>query len=159
MQAAKQHAPPSPPTTPGLSNIQPMTTKILPDDTTSNSYPYDVWIMYREHNTPVPITKLLSSTQYVTSKSATTPPAQLPPLVTALPLDPIKIPQRNYDQGQCKQWNLKWLNLIPFNMNGRPGINLRDALRKKFMDLNDQDDPMLEDATGAISCQFLVGFL
>ena len=159
VHVVKQHAPPSPLTTPGLSNIQPMTTKILPDNTASNSYPYDVWIMYGEHNTPVPITELPSSTQYITSKSATIQPAQLPPLVTALPLDPIKIPQRNCDQGQHKQWNFKQLNPIPFNMNGCPGINLGDALCKKFTDLNDWDNPMLQDATGAISRRFLVGFL
>jgi hypothetical protein len=34
-----------------------------------------------------------------------------------------------------------------------------DALRKTFTGLDGRDDPVLEDAAGAISCRLLVGLL
>jgi len=37
-------------------------------------------------------------------------------------------------------------------------MNLKDALRKEFAGLDGRDDPMLQDAAGAISCRLLVGF-
>lgn len=42
-------------------------------------------------------------------------------------------------------------------MNGRPGINLVNALRKIFTELDGRDDPVLQEAAGAISCRLLVG--
>ena len=33
---------------------------------------------------------------------------------------------------------------------------MRDALRKKFENLDGRDDPVLQDTLGAISCWFLV---
>jgi len=38
-------------------------------------------------------------------------------------------------------------------------MNLKDALHKEFAGLDGRDDPMLQDAAGAISCRLLVGFL
>jgi len=48
---------------------------------------------------------------------------------------------------------------IPFSVNGRPGINVGDALRKEFTGLDGQDDPVLDEAAGAISCRLLVSLL
>ena len=45
---------------------------------------------------------------------------------------------------------------IPFSVNGRPGINMGDALRKKFTGLDGWDDPVLQEAASAISCRLLV---
>ena len=85
-------------------------------------------------------------------------PAPSSPPVTALPHGWIKIPQSVYDHGS-KQWDFKRLESISFSTNGRPGINLGDALRKKFAGLDGRDDPMLQGSAGAISCRLLVGFL
>ena len=76
-------------------------------------------------------------------------------MATTFPFDWIKVPQRSYDHGR-KQWDFKPLEPIPFSTGGRPGVNLGDALRKKFTDLDGQDDPMLQDVAGAILCRLLV---
>ena len=67
------------------------------------------------------------------------------------------MPQRPYDHGR-RQWNFKPLEPMFFTTHGRPGVNLGDALRKELADLDDQDDPMLEGAAGAISLRLKVGF-
>jgi hypothetical protein len=66
------------------------------------------------------------------------------------------VPQKDY---RSKQWSSKRLNPVSFSVNGRPGVNMGDALRKTFVGLDGQDDPVLTDATGAISCRLLVGLL
>jgi hypothetical protein len=81
----------------------------------------------------------------------------LPP-ATTFPYNWIRVPQRSYDHGR-KQWNFERLESISFSANGRPGINMRDALRKTFTGLDGRDDPVLENAAGAISCRLLVGLL
>ena len=80
------------------------------------------------------------------------------PPVTALPPDWIRVPQRVYNHG-TKQWDFRPSEPVFFSTGGRPGVNLRDALRKKFNDLDGQDDPVLQDSAGAISCRLLVGSL
>ena len=87
----------------------------------------------------------------------TQPTAPSPPVPT-LPLNWIKVPQRNYDHGR-KQWNFKASEPIYFSVNGLPGMNMRDALRKTFTGLDDRDDPVLQETSGAISCRLLVGLL
>lgn len=84
-----------------------------------------------------------------------TPPS---PLVTALPANWIKVPQRSYDHGK-KQCNFQRSEPVSFRVNGRPGINMGDAFRKTFTGLDGRDSPVLQDATGAISCRLLVGLL
>ena len=49
------------------------------------------------------------------------------------------------------------METVSFSVSGRPGINLGDALRKTFDGLDSRDDPVLQDASGAISCRFMVG--
>lgn len=78
------------------------------------------------------------------------------PSAATFPLNWIKVPQRNYDHGR-KQWSFKKLEPVSFGVGGRPGINLGNALRKRFEGLDGRDDPVLQDAAGAISCRFLVG--
>ena len=77
------------------------------------------------------------------------------PLATTSPLDWVKVPQRDYDQGR-KQWCFKPLKPISFSVGGRPGVNIREALRKEFENLDGRDDPVLQDSSGAISCRFMV---
>ena len=89
---------------------------------------------------------ILEQTQPATSSSRITTP----------PPDWIRIPQRIYDHGR-KQLNFNPLEPISFSMNGRPGINMGDALRKAFTGLDGRDEPVLPDAAGAISCRLLVG--
>jgi len=45
---------------------------------------------------------------------------------------------------------------INFNVNGRPGVNVGDILRKEFTGLDGRDDPVLREAASAISCRLLV---
>ena len=84
-----------------------------------------------------------------------TQPTPSSPPTTAFPLNRIRVPQRSYDHGR-KQWNFKRLESISFSVDGRPGINIGDALRKTFTGLDGRDDPVLTDAAGAISCRLLV---
>ena len=82
--------------------------------------------------------------------------ATSPPLVTAPPLNCIKVPQRNYDHGR-RQSGFERSEPISFSVNGRVGINMGDALRKEFTGLDGRDDPVLQEAASAISCRLLVG--
>ena len=77
------------------------------------------------------------------------------PPAPAFPPNWIRVPQRGYDYGR-KQWNFERSEPISFSVNGRPGINMGDALRKSFAELDGRDDPVLQDAQGAISCRLLV---
>jgi hypothetical protein len=85
-----------------------------------------------------------------TQRAPPSPPA------TIFPPNWSRVPQRNYGG---KRWNLKRLEPISFSMNGRPGINMGAALRKIYAGLDGRDDPVLQGASGAISCRLLVGLL
>ena len=85
----------------------------------------------------------------------TTQQTPSPPLATISLLDWVKVPQRDYDQGR-KQWSFTPLQPIFFSVGGRPGVNIREALRKEFENLDGRDGPVLQDTSGAISCRFLV---
>jgi hypothetical protein len=87
-------------------------------------------------------------------EAKTQPAPSLPPAAT-LPLNWIRVPQRGYDRGR-NQSSFKRLRTVYFSVDGRPGINVGDALRKTFKGLDGRDDPVLQDAAGAISCRFLV---
>ena len=67
----------------------------------------------------------------------------------------FNVPQRVYKYGD-KQRNFKKADPIPFSVDGLPGINMGNALRKKFKGLDGRDNPMFQNAAGAISCRFLV---
>jgi len=88
--------------------------------------------------------------------SVPTPP--LPPMsasqtASSYPASWRKIPQTIYDK---KQWDFRPSEPILFHVNGRPGVNMGDAFRKKFTGLDRRDDPVLQDTPGAISCRLWV---
>lgn len=79
-------------------------------------------------------------------------PLQSPPLAQSFALRWVEVPQRTYGH---RQWDFKPSEPIFFSVNGLPGINLGDALRKHFTGLDGRDDPMFEKKAGAISCRLL----
>jgi len=90
------------------------------------------------------------------STSTPLPPSMPPPLAAALPPPNWrKIPQKTYGHGG-KQWDFIPSECISFGVNGRPGVNIIDALQKRFTGLDGRDDPVLQDATSAISCRLSV---
>jgi len=85
-------------------------------------------------------------------------PIPLPPPPQAPTFPPHNwncIPQRVYDYGQ-KQRDFIPSESIYFGVNGRPGVNMGDALSKRFAGLDSRDELVLQDASGAISCRFSV---
>jgi hypothetical protein len=100
--------------------------------------------------------EILSSSSQLWEPTQSTPPL----LLATTPPGPnwIKIPQRNYNHGK-RQWNFERSEPVSFSVNGRLGVNMGDALRKAFAGLDGRDDPVLQNAAGAISCRFLVGLL
>ena len=93
----------------------------------------------------------------VCSSSISPPPSPPPsPQITLfLPPKWHEIPQRLYEHGR-KQWDHRPSDPILFQMKGSPGVNMGNALRKKFAGLEGRDDLVLQDAKKAISCRFLV---
>ena len=83
------------------------------------------------------------------------PPQIVPAPAPAPAQEWVQIPQRVYDLGR-RQWNYRDSEPISFSVNGFPGINMHDALRRHFADLDNRDELMFQDAAGAISCRFLV---
>ena len=82
------------------------------------------------------------------------------PSQTAAPLPPSwhKIPQKVYDHGR-KQWDYTPSECISFEVKDCPGMNMGDALRKRFTDLVGRDDLVLQDAGSVISCRLSVRLL
>ena len=162
VQIVDQNTLPIPPATSRTQNthhqIPPVNGTGYSHDGASGS---EVWIANGQQSSAViPAIPQVRFTQYASKKPSHVETTQLVPFLpsaTTFPIDWIKVPQRSYDHGR-KQWSFKPSEPIPFRTNGRPGISLRDALRKKFADLDDRDDPMLRDARGAVSCRLLVGF-
>ena len=66
-----------------------------------------------------------------------------------------KIPQEVYNHGK-KQWNFILSEPISFSVNGCPGVNIGDVLRKDFTGLDGRDDSVLRDAGGSILCRLSV---
>ena len=88
--------------------------------------------------------------------SVSTPP--LPPtsayqMAQSYPSNRRKIPQTIYDK---RQWDFRPSEPILFHVNGRPGVNMGDAFRKKFSGLDGRDDLVLQDVSSAISCRLWV---
>ena len=81
--------------------------------------------------------------------------APAPQETTFPPLNWHKIPQKAYDVWR-KQWTFEPQEPIPFTVSGRPGLNMGDALCKRFMGLEGRDDLVLQDVGNAISCRLLV---
>ena len=90
------------------------------------------------------------------SASTSLPPPILPSRdMTFPPQNWRKIPQKAYDHGQ-KQWYYRPSGSISFSVNGRPGVNMGNALRKMFTDLDGRDDLVLQDASRVVSCRLSV---
>jgi len=168
MRPSEQNTLPSLPATPGASVIRPQTTTTPTDNGTRNWDPCyeetagaELWLSGSGYSSvTVPHIPLVRPVQPYPQKSShlrITQPTLSLPSTTAFPANWFKIPQRSYDHGR-KQWSFKPLEPIPFSTNGRPGINLGNALRKIYTGLDGQDDPMLQNAAGVISCRLLVSF-
>ena len=159
VQAAKQNALPSLPHAPGAPSIHPQATAMPPAKGVRNFYvsggESSSTPIVVPATTPVGLTICTSPKKYPHLK--VTQPVTSLPLTTTFPIDWIRIPQRVYDHGR-KQRNFKPSEPILFSTNGHPGINLGDALRKRFTGLDGRDDPMLPVPARAISCRLLVGF-
>ena len=91
----------------------------------------------------------------ICSASTSLPPPSLPPQAGSLPPSWHKIPQKVYDHGR-KQWDYTPLERISFEVKDCPGMNMGDALRKRFTDLVGRDDLVLRDAGRVISCRLSV---
>jgi len=88
------------------------------------------------------------------AQTSLSPPA--PPPQTAASPPPKsnwhKIPQKIYDHGR-KQWDYTPSEGISFEVEGCPGMNMGDALRKRFTGLVGRDDLVLRDAGSVILCR------
>ena len=81
------------------------------------------------------------------------PPIPPPQIATLPPHNRRNIPQRPYER---KRWDFTRLKDVSFEVNGFPGVNMGDALRGIFTGLDGRDDPVLQDASSAISCRLWV---
>ena len=80
----------------------------------------------------------------------TAPP--IPPFTT--PDAHIMIPQKPHVCERQQRWQQS--ESITFSTNGFPGVNMRDALCKRFTALDGRDDLVLQGAGGSISCRLEV---
>jgi hypothetical protein len=85
------------------------------------------------------------------------PPSPVPSPQTATfpPFNWKMIPQNVYDRGK-KQWDFIPSESVRFSANGFPGMNMGDAFRERFTDLDGRDDPVLQDASNVISYRLSV---
>ena len=68
----------------------------------------------------------------------------------------LEVPQRAFVH-RIGQRNFEPSEPILFSVYGFPGINIEDALHKRFTGLDGRDDPMFQNrVSGAILCRFLV---
>jgi len=90
----------------------------------------------------------------VCSASTSLLPPPPPPAQIATPAPPNwhRIPQKAYNCGE-NQWDYTPSGGISFRVNGYPGVNMGDALRKRFTGLNGRDDLVLQDASNVVSCR------
>ena len=83
------------------------------------------------------------------------PPIHSSQMAPSYPPNWRRIPQNVYDYG-WKQLDFRPSDPILFRVNGYPGVNMGDALRKKFTGLDGRDDLILQDAQDVISCRLWV---
>ena len=79
------------------------------------------------------------------------PPMPSPQVATLPPPSWYRVPQNPYEYGQ-RQSTFTPSKRIFFSINGHPGVNVGDALRKKLTGVDGRDDPVLQDASSVISC-------
>jgi len=168
VQPSEQNTLPSLPATPGASVIRPQTATTPTDNGTRKCDPSyeetagaELWLSGSGSSSVtalhIPLVRPVQPYPQKSSHLGITQPTPSLPSTAAFPANWFKIPQRIYDHGH-KQWSFKPLEPIPFSTNGRPGANLGNALRKIYTGLDGQDDPMLQNAAGVISCRLLVSF-
>ena len=85
----------------------------------------------------------------VVCSASTSLPTSLPPP------NWYRIPQKIYDYGR-RQWDFIPLEDIYFRVNGRPGVNMGDAFRRRVAGLDGQDELVLQGASSVISCRLSV---
>ena len=95
-----------------------------------------------------PQTPSVDNAQILVCSALTSLPPSLPP-------NWHRIPQKVYDYGR-RQWNFILLEAIAFRVNGRPGVNMGDAFRRKVAGLDGQDELVLQGASRVISCRLSV---
>lgn len=105
---------------------------------------------------PAPVDDRTNLCAVCSASTPLLPPPPPPSQTVALPPPSWrKIPQMTYDYGR-KQWDYTPSEHVSFRVIGCPGMNMGDALRKKFTDLHGRDDLVLQDASDTISCRFSV---
>jgi len=139
-QAVGQHNIPSPSDVPGPSNFQPLAAIPVSNSMGDcDSHRKGLWVTAGIHSS-IAIPAI--------------PPTLSLPSAATFPPDWVMIPQREYSRGQ-KQWSFKRHEPVSFSELGFPGVNMGTALRKTLENLDGRDDPVLQGASGAISCRFL----
>ena len=98
------------------------------------------------------ITRLCIVCSALASIPLPTPPPQA---ITSPPCNWYRIPQEAYSHGK-RQWDFVPLQCISFEVDGFPGMNMRDAFQKRFTDLVGRDDQVLQDSPAAVSCRLSV---
>ena len=91
------------------------------------------------------------ATLCVGCSASTRLPLPAPQETTLPPPNWLRVPQKAYDHGR-RQWDFIPSECVSFEVNGCPGVNIDDALRKRFTGLDGRDDQVLQDASSAISC-------
>ena len=86
------------------------------------------------------------------------PSTPSPQAATLYPPNWHKIQQTVYDYGQNQLFFTR-SGYISFGVNGRPGVNMRDAIRKRLAGLIGGDDLVLQGASTVISCRLSVRLL
>lgn len=132
---------------PGVSNIRPEDT-VMPTNYVARGYSpcYETVL-----GPGVTSTSGVYPTFVAPAATLSIPPLPVSP---TFPIHWMKIPQRDYTHGS-KQLDFNRLNPIFFSTKGYPGVNLGDLLRKNFSLLDGRDDPMLQNASGTVSCRLL----
>lgn len=101
-------------------------------------------------NTPRSWTASITPTVLYGTDEVTGPP--LPPLA---PICWRRIPQQQYTP-RMRDRSFLQLQRIAFSIDGVPGFSIQRALDQVFVGLDGRDDPVLENASGPVSCRLLV---
>ena len=166
LQLVRKHDLPAPPdvlgpssfrpreiTTPSISNIRNRGTR------RKGLTEAGLWATRETHSPTavpaIPPVRVAQSAPLRTSPSNTTQQIPSLPLAMTFPANWVMVPQGEYVQGR-NQWSFKRREPVYFSECGHPGVNMGAALRETLENLDGRDDPMLQEASGAVSCRFLV---
>jgi len=129
---------------PSVSHDYGANTASVPDLSRLSVEPFAHLMVDQSHPEILFSTRILPYPAVLESQAATFPPNWR------------KIPQEAYNYGR-RQWDFTPSETIFFSVNGRPGVNVGDALRKAFADLDGRDDQVLQNMGSSISCRLSVG--